>query len=53
MKLYLCNPKKNTECLKTHCQIACKCTTKKEYRATMLERVIFRVLRVIRRVNTK
>lgn len=29
-KLYLCNPRKNTECKKTACQSDCFMTTKKE-----------------------
>ena len=50
MKLYLCDPEKNTECEKTHCQYLCKHTTKKEYRAGLLKRG---VLRVIKRVNQR
>lgn len=51
MKFYLCDPKKNTECKKTHCQDLCKHTTKKEYRANLLKRVFLGVSRVIKRVN--
>ena len=40
MKTYLCDPKKNTECEKTFCKDFCKHTTKKEYRASLLRRIL-------------
>lgn len=53
MKVYLCDPKKNTGCEKTFCQDFCKHTTQKEYRANLLKRVLYGVSKVIKRVNTR
>ena len=32
-KFYLCDPKKNKECAKSHCQEYCICTENKKFRA--------------------
>ena len=37
MRLYVCDPDKNTECEKTFCQEFCKHTTQKEYRVSPLK----------------
>jgi len=39
MKLYLCDPKKNRECEKTHCKKPCRHTTNEKYRANLLKRI--------------
>ena len=44
MKVYLCDPKKNTECKKTmcykiNCDNPCRHTTNKKYRANLLKRI--------------
>lgn len=53
MKVYLCDPEKNTGCEKTFCQDFCKHTTQKEYRATLLKRVFMVVSKVIKRADTR
>lgn len=54
MRLYVCDPDKNTECEKTFCQEFCKHTTKKEYRVSLLK-LLKRILnyRGGRRANTR
>ena len=53
MKVYLCDPKKHTECEKTICQDLCKHTLHKRYRANLLKRMLYGISKVMNRVNTK
>lgn len=53
MKVYLCDPKKHTECDKTICQDFCKHTLHKRYRANLLKRILYGISKVMNRVNTR